>query len=28
MSEVTNNPTHNRLLAKLRAMGPYLRDPQ
>lgn len=28
MSEVTNNPTHNRLLTKLRAMGPYLRDPQ
>ncbi len=28
MSEATRSPTHFRLLAKLKAIGPYLREPQ
>lgn len=28
MADDIKAPTHNRLLAKLRAIGPYLRDPQ
>ncbi|NLS14126.1 sigma factor-binding protein Crl [Vibrio sp. SM6] len=28
MTDEIKAPTHNRLLAKMRAIGPYLRDPQ
>ncbi|EGV2674026.1 Crl family RNA polymerase assembly factor, partial [Vibrio parahaemolyticus] len=28
MSETTQGPTHFRLMSKLKAIGPYLREPQ